>query len=61
MLDGDTLHLQGLVGEPDGTRIIESNISGHRGDAELLGAKLADELLSMGAKEILEKLYTEEG
>jgi len=61
MLDGDTLHLQGLVGEPDGTRIIESNISGHRSDGEQLGAKLADELLSMGATEILQKLYTEEG
>jgi len=60
MLDGDTLHLQGLVGEPDGTRIIEANISGHRGDAEQLGMKLADELLTQGAKEILEKLYTEE-
>ncbi len=60
MLDGDTLHLQGLVGEPDGTRIIESNISGHRSDGEKLGEKLADELLSMGAKEILEKLYSEE-
>ncbi len=60
MLDGDTLHLQGLVGEPDGTRIIDGNVSGHRNDAEQLGAQLAEELLAQGAKEILDKLYTEE-
>ena len=60
MLDGDTLHLQALVGEPDGSKIIEGDISGHRSEAEQLGAKLADELLSRGAKEILEKLYDEE-
>ena len=60
MLDGDTLHLQALVGEPDGSQIVEGDISGHRSEAEQLGIKLADELLSRGAKEILEKLYNEE-
>ena len=57
MLDGDTLHLQALVGEPDGSNIIRGDISGNRSDAEQLGTELADELLSQGAKEILEKLY----
>jgi hydroxymethylbilane synthase len=60
MLDGDTLHLQALVGEPDGSLIIQGDISGHRNDAEQLGEKLADDLLSRGAKEILEKLYNAE-
>ncbi len=60
MLDGDTLHLQALVGEPDGSLIIQGDISGHRNDAEELGEKLADDLLSRGAKEILEKLYNAE-
>ena len=60
MLDGDTLHLQALVGEPDGSLIIEGDISGHRNDGEQLGEELADDLLSRGAKEILEKLYNEE-
>lgn len=60
MLDGDTLHLQALVGEPDGSLIIQGDISGHRSDAEELGEKLADDLLSRGAKEILEKLYNAE-
>jgi hydroxymethylbilane synthase len=60
MLDGDTLHLQALVGEPDGSEIITGDISGHRSDAEQLGTTLADDLLSRGAKEILEKLYSAE-
>ncbi len=60
MLDGDTLHLQALVGEPDGSKIVQGDISGHRTEAEHLGEKLADDLLSRGAKEILEKLYNEE-
>ncbi|PCI08494.1 MAG: hydroxymethylbilane synthase [Gammaproteobacteria bacterium] len=57
MLDGDTLHLQGLVGEPDGSQIILGDISGQRCNAEQLGETLADELLADGAKEILEKLF----
>ncbi len=57
MLDGDTLHLQALVGEPDGSKIVQGDISGHRSDGVQLGIKLADDLLSRGAKEILEKLY----
>ena len=60
MLDGDTLHLQALVGEPDGSLIVQGDISGHRNDGEQLGEKLADDLLSRGAKEILEKLYNAE-
>ena len=57
MLDGDTLHLQALVGEPDGSKIIQGDVSGHRNDGEALGVKLADDLLARGAKEILGKLY----
>ena len=57
MLDGDTLHLQALVGEPDGSEIVQGDISGHRKNGEQLGKELAEDLLSRGAKEILEKLY----
>lgn len=60
MLDGDTLHLQALVGEPDGSLIVQGDISGHRNDGKQLGSKLAEDLLSRGAKEILEKLYNAE-
>ena len=57
MLDGDTLHLQALVGEPDGSLIVQGDVSGHRSDGVKLGEELAKDLLSRGAKEILEKLY----
>ena len=60
MLDGDTLHLQALVGEPDGSLIVQGDVSGHRSDGEQLGIKLAEDLLSRGAKEILQKLYAEQ-
>jgi len=56
-LDGDTLQMKALVGEPDGSHIVKGIISGHRSEAEDLGRKLADELLSRGAKEILKNLY----
>lgn len=58
-LDGDTLHIRALVGEPDGSQIVSGEISGHRDNAETLGKQLADDLLSRGAKEILERLYNE--
>jgi hydroxymethylbilane synthase len=58
-LEGDNLLLQALVGEPNGSHIVKGEISGHRSEAEQLGKKLADDLLSRGAKQILEKLYEE--
>ena len=56
-LDGNTLHLEGLVGEVDGTKLIRRNISGARDDAENLGIALADTILDLGAREILQALY----
>jgi len=57
ILDGDSLKMRGLVGEIDGSRILESAASGSRNDAEKIGIELADDLLAQGAKKILEKLY----
>ena len=59
-LDGDTLQLRALVGKPDGSQIVRGEISGHRSNGEALGTELADDLLSRGAKEILERLYQEQ-
>ena len=56
-LNGDAIHLRGLVGEPDGSKIISGEVSGPASDAEALGIKLADDLLSRGAATILNKLY----
>ena len=59
-LNGDTLNLRGLVGEVDGSRILRSEISGHKNQAEALGIKLADEVLDAGGREILARLYAAE-
>ncbi len=57
VLDGDTLHLRALVGQPDASEMIRGEISGPAAEAEQLGFSLADDLLSRGAKEILSALY----
>ncbi len=56
-LNGDTLHMRGLVGQPDGSEIIRGEISGSAAEAETLGIRLADDLLSRGAGAILKALY----
>jgi hydroxymethylbilane synthase len=56
-LDGDTIHLRGLVGQPDGSEITRGEISGPASEAEALGVKLADDLLGRGAATILKALY----
>lgn len=55
-LENDQILIRALVGETDGSKIIRSEISGHRDDAETLGTALAEDLLSQGAGEILDKL-----
>jgi hydroxymethylbilane synthase len=57
VLEGQRLHLRGLVGEPDGSHIIRAEITGPAGDAERLGVELAEELLALGAEPILKALY----
>ncbi len=49
--------LRGLVGSPDGTRIIRDDISGSVNDAEALGIELAERLLQRGAGVILREVY----
>ena len=56
-LQDDTIWLRALVGEPDGSIIVRSEISGPIANAEQLGETLADELLASGAKDILDRLY----
>lgn len=56
-LEGDTLHMSGLVGTVDGTEIIRAEISGPREKADELGTALAEELLAHGAADILKDLY----
>jgi hydroxymethylbilane synthase len=56
-LDEDVLHLRALVGEPDGSHVIRGEIEGDAARAEALGVDLADELLTRGARRILDKVY----
>jgi hydroxymethylbilane synthase len=56
-LEGETLTIHGLVGEPDGSRIIRANRSGPSAEAVALGTAVADELLENGADAILKSLY----
>ena len=52
-----SLVLDGLVGSITGDRIIKGHIEGKTEDAEHLGVALAEDVLSQGAKEILDKVY----
>jgi hydroxymethylbilane synthase len=56
-LDGDRIRIRGLVGSVDGSTIIRSEVEGKAAEAEALGDRLADQLLEMGARPILEEVY----
>ena len=50
------LSLRGLVGRPDGSRVVAAGRWGSPADAEAVGTALAEELLAAGADEILRDL-----
>lgn len=52
-LDGGQLTLRGLVGLPDGSRVLSDTVSGSAAHAAELGAELASRLLAAGAGELL--------
>ncbi|MBK5074910.1 hydroxymethylbilane synthase [Budviciaceae bacterium CWB-B4] len=56
-LEGDELWLRALVGAPDGSKMIRGERRGPASDAEKMGVALAEELLSQGADEILQRVY----
>jgi len=56
---GDNLWLRGLVGDPDGSLLLQDDIIGKAIDAESMGIALADRLLAAGANKILAKVYAE--
>ena len=49
--------MDGLVGSITGDRIIKGHIEGKPKVSEVLGIKLAEDLLAQGAKEILSEVY----
>lgn len=61
VLEGEQLWLRGLVGEPDGGRLLSAQARAPRADAERLGVEVAEALLHQGADQILKAVYGEEG
>ncbi len=55
-LAGAELHLRGLVGTPDGGRVLRAERHGPSDAAESIGADVAEDLLAQGAAEILAAL-----
>lgn len=53
---GGILRLRGFVASPDGAQMIRGEISGSPGQAEELGARLAEQLIGQGAADILAEL-----
>lgn len=61
ILEGEQLWLRGLVGEPNGGKLLRAEGRAASADAEALGVKVADELLKQGAGDILKAVYGEAG
>lgn len=55
-IDQQSIHIKGLVGEVDGSRMVQDEIIGDLTDAEPLGIELAEKLLAAGAGEILQAI-----
>ncbi len=55
-LEGDQLTLDGLVAEPDGSRLLRNTEMGQGSKARAVGLKLAERLLVAGAGTLLERL-----
>lgn len=57
ILQDEELWLRGLVGQLDGKQILQAEVRGPAADGETLGVQLAQQLLSLGADQILAAVY----
>jgi hydroxymethylbilane synthase len=55
-IEGGGLTLDGLVAEPDGSRLLRGSLSGGIDDAAAVGTALAERILAAGAGALLERL-----
>lgn len=61
VITNEQLHIRGLVGAIDGSTILHSEISGNLAqDTEALGTVLAQQLLDLGADDILKQVYEQQ-
>ena len=58
-IEKNTFTLCGLVATVDGKTVIMEILSGPKDSSEIIGVKLADRLVAMGAKTIMENLKTD--
>jgi len=58
-LNGETVHLTGMVAELDGSKVIRDKITGKKDQVEEIGVALARRLLDAGAGRILARVYGE--
>lgn len=56
-LKNGQIHIEGRVGSVDGETLLQVNLNGQPEDAEKLGVQLAQELLALGAGELLKALH----
>ena len=56
-LQDGQLTIEGRVGSVDGETLLQVNLKGQPEDAEKLGVQLAQELLALGAGELLKALH----
>ena len=56
-VSGGEITLRGLVASLDGRRLVRGEMRGTAEDSEALGSRLAEDLLSRGAAEILHEIY----
>jgi len=61
VLEGEQIWLRGLVGDPSGGLLLTAEGRAPRSDAENLGVRVAEDLLSQGANDILNAVYGEAG
>ena len=59
-IDKDRFTLCGLVATVDGTTLIKETLSGQKDSSEVIGVTLADRLIEMGAKTIMQNLNVEQ-
>jgi hydroxymethylbilane synthase len=59
LVEGETLTLTGLVSSIEGDEVIKEVATGNRKDAKAIGIALAEKILDLGGREILEKVYGE--
>lgn len=57
-VDGDTLAMTGLVGAPDGSKLLRHALTATIADGPRLGVALAEELIARGAEQLLAPLLT---